>query len=104
MSGDGSADKVRTFDLELYWPGVTPDAVVELAGRVQSAAATLAAADHPVRFLGATLSLRDEVCFLRLQATRGDVDALARAAQLVEPRVSEIVAWSGAHAAGPASE
>ncbi len=100
MSTAGSVDKVRTFDLELYWPGVTPTAAEELAGRVQSAAATMAAAGRPVTFLGATLSLQDEVCFLRLEATRGDVDALARAAELVEPRVCEVVAWRGTPAAG----
>jgi len=104
VSGDGAVDIARTFDLELYWPGVTPAAVEELAGRVRAAAATMAAAGRPVRFLGATLSLQDEVCFLRLEATRRDVDAVAAAAEIVEPRVCEVVAWSAAHAAGPASE
>lgn len=100
MSGDGPVDIARTFDLELYWPGVTPAAVEELAGRVRAAAATMAAAGRPVRFLGATLSLRDEVCFLRLEATRRDVDAVAAAAEIVEPRVCEVVAWRGTPAAG----
>ncbi|MBA2717990.1 MAG: hypothetical protein H0U52_01930 [Chloroflexi bacterium] len=104
MSGDGSGATVRTFDLELYWPGVSPVAVEELAERVQSVAATMAAAGRPVRFLGATLSLQDEVCFLRLEASRADVDALAWTAKLLDPRVSEVVAWSGPHAPGPASK
>ncbi len=104
MSGDSSGATVRTFDLELYWPGVTPVVAEELAERVQSAAATMAAAGRPVRFLGATLSLHDEVCFFRLEASRADVDALAWTAELLDPRVSEVVAWSGAHGPGPASE
>ena len=79
------------FDLELYCPGVTPAGVEELAARVGAAAASMAAAGRPVRFLGATLSLRDEVCFLRVQAARTDVTAVVAAAELVEPRVSEIV-------------
>lgn len=84
-------DGTPMFHLELYWPGVTPAAVEELASKVRAAAASMAAAGRPVRFVGATLSPQDEVCFLRMQATRSDVDAIVAAAELVEPRVSEIV-------------
>jgi hypothetical protein len=101
VTGQGSPERLGTFDLELYWPGVTPAAVEELARRVQSVAALMAAAGRPVRFLGATLSLDDEVCFLRMQATRSDVDAIVGAAELVEPRVSEIVIVGAAARRGP---
>lgn len=58
----------KTYLVEHYWPGVTPDAFDEAAERVRRSALELEAAGHAVRFLHSTLVPEDEAAYCVLAA------------------------------------
>ena len=58
----------RTYLVEHYWPGVTPEAFGEAAERVRTSALELEAAGYEVRFLHSTLVPEDEAAYCVLMA------------------------------------
>jgi hypothetical protein len=64
----GAETRRQTYLVEHYWPGVTPDAFGEAAGRVRTSALALEAAGHGVRFLHSTLVPEDEAAYCVLVA------------------------------------
>ena len=85
---------MKAFLVELYWPGMTPTLVDGLVARVRQATDN---DREPVRYVGCTMTPRDETCFLRLAATEeAAVHGLIERLGLEGTRVSELVDVPGA--------
>lgn len=84
-------ERAALFDVELYWPGVTPSTAAELVELVRSVAGDVAGGGPAARFLGATLSPRDEVCFLRFESSRAAVERVVREMGLKDARITEVM-------------
>jgi hypothetical protein len=84
-----------TFDVEVYWPVAGQAGTPPLVSRVRATVADMAGAGRGIRFLGATLSPADEVCFLRFEASREDLEEVLRSAGLTGARISEVVVVAG---------
>jgi hypothetical protein len=71
----------RTFLVEHYWPGVTPEEFRSAAERVRVSAEELSAANTEIAFLHSTLVPGDEAafCVFRAGSMEAVVEAYARA-------------------------
>lgn len=71
----------RTFLVEHYWPGVTPEAFRSAAERVRASAAELALGNDRIAFLHSTLVPEDEAAFCVFSAASPElvVEAYRRA-------------------------
>jgi hypothetical protein len=87
---------MRPYAIEIYWPGMTPALVQDLAQRASRAAAVPSAG---VVYLGGTMAPHDETCFLRVTSedetmVRRFVESLgiagARVTELVDVPESSI--------------
>jgi hypothetical protein len=65
---EGSEQAERTFLVEHYWPGVTPEEFRSAAERVRVSAEELSLADRRIAFLHSTLVPGDEAAFCVFQA------------------------------------
>lgn len=84
---------MRSFVIEVYWPGMTRALVDDLVDRTRDHARKSASG---VRYVGCTIAPRDEICFIRVDAvSQRDVVALADRLALSGARVSETVDISG---------
>ncbi len=79
-----------SFAIKLYWPGMEEGSVRELVDKLKR---DLASMDPTaIGFLGCTVSPRDEICFLRIEAdAEWRVAELVKRLELGRPRISEMV-------------
>lgn len=77
----GSSGTERTFLVEHYWPGVTPDQFRSAAERVRASAAELTLGNDRVAFLHSTLVPDDDAAFCVFSASSPElvVEAYSRA-------------------------
>ncbi|HST24960.1 MAG TPA: nickel-binding protein [Gaiellaceae bacterium] len=78
---EGSDLTARTFLVEHYWPGVTPEAFRSAAERVRASTEELALGSDRISFLHSTLVPEDEAAFCVFTASSPDVvvEAYSRA-------------------------
>ncbi len=82
-----------SFVIEVYWPGMTRSLADDLVDRIRDGAGE---PGSRVRYIGCTVAPRDEVCFIRVDATsQGDLEALVDRLALSGTRISETVDISG---------
>jgi Nickel responsive protein SCO4226-like len=74
---EGSEQAERTFLVEHYWPGVTPEEFRSAAERVRSSAEELSAGNTEIAFLHSTLVPGDEAAFCVFKA--GSMEAVVEA-------------------------
>jgi hypothetical protein len=92
---------VARYVVELYWPDVTTEQVSELLVRADRAARRMSDGDTQVRYLGCTLTIGDEVCFVRFEAASADaVGRVCEDAGILPGRLWEAVELTG----GPSSD
>ena len=80
-------DDPATYLVECFWPGVDGDAVDALNVRAASAASALAAAGHPVRFVGSILVPEDEVVLCEFEGAEALVRRASEVAEIPFARI-----------------
>jgi hypothetical protein len=101
---EGGDPTRRTFLVEHYWPGVTPEQFRSAADRVQASARTIAGQDGDIVFLHSTLVPDDEAAFCVFEASTQDlvVEAYTRAGVRFE-RILDAVEIGKAYRRGGSS-
>jgi Nickel responsive protein SCO4226-like len=83
---------VTEYVAECFWPDVDEAAVRDLDARAGASASELAAAGHPVRYLGSILMREDEVVLCLFDGTEDAVRLAAEQADVPFERILEATA------------
>ena len=78
----------RSYLVEAYRPGATPDDVRQASRRLAVAASALARNGDPIRFVASTFVPAEESCFFRFEGS--SVDVVARVCAVADVPVARI--------------
>jgi hypothetical protein len=85
----------KTYLVECFWPGVTPERLIAVAQRAHASAAALRQQGREVLLLGSILVLTDETVFCMFEGAESDVKTVADQAGIRYERVLESLRIDG---------